>query len=264
MLQDHAELDNAVVHNGLSNLQTGVQTLLRQETEAVSAYLPVANTGLKVLLQQARIVFKAVNAAIRNAKTSRNDRFFLQGLHDGSLVSDKADGHICDEDTVAVLLELEPKKGAKPTPKAQREASVYYGHVQSMTLPVNNKPRHVHKAHLEEPDATVTCKWFLPIMDANNAQDRYEGLAMFVLPLIEVEGFNNRVTMSNVLSAVRMKFCPKRKCCLLHPDDHAYAEQQRQRYTKYIRMTVHRQKQVGVFKKDSRDDHDRMKLNLDF
>ena len=60
-----------------------------------------------------RIVFKTVNAAIKNAKTSRNELFFLQGWRDGSLVSDRADGQVCDADTVAVLFELEPKKGAR-------------------------------------------------------------------------------------------------------------------------------------------------------
>ena len=63
-----------------------------------------------------------------------------------------------------------------------------------------------------------------------------DGKLAYVLPVHEAEGFNNKVAMPNVQSAVRMRFCPEEKCCLLHPEDHQ-CEKQRVRFTQYLRCT---------------------------
>ena len=73
--------------------------------------------------------------------------------------------------------------------------------------------------------------------------------------------------MPNVLSAVRMRFCPEEKCCLLHPEDHQYAEKQRVRFTQYLglNLTDAQKKNHGEFVKDPcRPNHDKLKSQVDF
>ena len=138
---------------GLKQMQKGLQGMLQEATEDMCSLLATAIATLKIVLAGIRIVLQAINAEIRNARTNRDDRFFLQGLYDGSLVSNHADGHICHGDTVAVLFEHDPvatRGPARSAAKSKRVAHLYFGHVQTMSWYVNKKDRTVSRAHLEE------------------------------------------------------------------------------------------------------------------
>ena len=248
---------------GLKQMQKGLQGLLQEATEDMCSHLASADATLKVVLAGSRVVLQGVNAEIRNARTNRDDRFFLQGLCDGSLVSSHEDGHICDGDTVAVLFEHDPVAGRRSA-KAKRIAHLYYGHVQTMSWHVNRKDCTVHRVHLEEAKASLVCKWYVKYLEKDNSQLMIDGKLAYVLPVHEAEGFNNKVDMPNVLSAVRMRFCPEEKCCLLHPEDQQYAEKQRQRFTAYLNLTDAQKKKRSEFLKDPRPNHDKLKSQVDF
>ena len=98
----------------------------------------------------------------------------------------------------------------------------------------------------------------------NNSHLRIDGKLAYVLLVHEAEVFNNKVSMPNVLSAVRMRFCPEEKCCLLHPEDHQYAEKQRVRFTQYLNLTDAQKKKHGEFVKDPRPNHDKLESQVDF
>ena len=73
---------------GLKQMQKGLQGMLQEAIKDMCSLLATANASLKIVLAGIRIVLQAINAEVRNARTNRDDMFFLQGLYDGSLVYD--------------------------------------------------------------------------------------------------------------------------------------------------------------------------------
>ena len=220
--------------------------------------------SLRHSLSQMRSGFQQVNSAICNAKSDKNDRFFVQGMYDGALLTNHADGHICVGDDVAVLYEYTPGKGGKPAAKAKRTAIVEYGQVQSMSWFVNKKERAVFKVHLEEEKASLVCKWYRRLKESDGSDKQLHGTSAWRLPMNEIEGYNIECTMPSVLSAIRMMPCPEHKCCLLHPDDEVYAKQQLQRYMKHINQSAAQLKKNPDFAKCPRPNHDQLKLQREF
>ena len=78
----------------------------------------------------------------------------MQAFYDGALISNHKDGHICDNDTVAVLFEHDPVQDGR-LPHGKRVSHLYYGHVQSISWFVNKKERTVHRLHFEEAGASL-------------------------------------------------------------------------------------------------------------
>lgn len=263
--EDEPENDGKMMPDlkGLKQMQKGLQGMLQEATEEMCSHLASTDATLKVVLAGCRVVLQGVNAEIWNARTNRDDRFFLQGLYDGSLVSNHEDGHICDGDTITVLFERDPVAGRRPA-KCKRVAHVYYGHVQTISWYVNRKDRTVHRVHLEEANASLVCKWYVKYLRQDDSHVLIDGKLAYALHVHEAEGVNNKVDMPNVLSAVRMRFCPEEKCCLLHPEDQQYVEKQRQRFTAYLNLTGAQKKKRGEFVKDPRPNHDKLKSQVDF
>ena len=224
--------------------------------------------SLKELCRQGLNVLEAINSGIRSAKSDRNDRFFVQGLYDGALVSTHEDGHICIGDSVVVVFEhdLVDSKGRTKAAKfgRKREGHLWYGQVQSLSWFYNKKLRAVKKAHLDEGKASLVVNWYHPLEDTRKSHTNHYGSPPYVLPVHEQEGFNLNVEMSSVLSAVRMRTCPEYKCCLLHLDDVDYAQRELDRYNKFLNQSFAQKKKCPEFIKEPRPNHDEVKLQLDF
>lgn len=222
--------------------------------ESVEAAIPCSTPITDLRLRLLAVVCE-INSTICTQKRGRDGRFFVQGLYNGPGLLDDEGGNVCVNEDAAVV--FEPTVSEDERSDSSTNLKLLYGNIQEMTAKGCGKVCTVQKLHLQEGTAAVWCKWYKPVMVC--------GKHAFTLSVIEQEGFNDTVSCEAMLTAVRM-LPDEQHGCLLLVD--MWVAEEVTRTVAHKRLAAaqdeHERRQIGVYKKPIRRNHDQVKSQMLF
>lgn len=163
-------------------------------------------------------------------RSNRDDRFANLGLRDPTAVKVLEDGYISDEDNVAVLY----NEGTERKPKFR----VWYGVVHKLRyeettrISGNGRGKRKYKTatrmHIDEAHGSLVCNWYAPVMRQSKGkmteQVRHDGKLAFKRSPQCSFGFNDSVSMYNIISPVIMRYDKKSDLWFLDKEDELYVQ----------------------------------------
>lgn len=165
-------------------------------------------------------------------RNNRDDRFANLGVRDPSAVKVLDDGYISDEDNVAVLY----NEGSEKRPKYR----AWYGVVHKLRYEetargsVTGRGKKTYKSatrlHIDQSQGSLVCSWYVPVMGTGKGEGRntkhlrHNGKLAFRRSAQCAYGYNDSVSMYNVISPVIMKYDEGSGLWLLDKEDEDYVK----------------------------------------